>query len=79
MIDIGPYDLWAIEYGYDIGDKPEEKTILKQARLRTGTDLRHRRGHHGPDPLARRYDFAADPLKPTPRSRWSSPVPARRG
>ncbi|MCC6232126.1 MAG: zinc-dependent metalloprotease [Verrucomicrobiales bacterium] len=62
MIDIGPYDHWAIEYGYSLGDKPEDlKAILKRAsepELQFATD----EDTMGPDPLARRYDFAADPL-----------------
>jgi hypothetical protein len=62
MIDIGPYDFWAIEYGYSTSDKPEDlNTILKRAaepELQYATD----EDTIGPDPLARRYDFAADPL-----------------
>ncbi len=62
MIDIGPYDLWAIEYGYAIVDKPEDlKPILARAsqpELTYATD----EDTMGPDPLARRYDFAADPI-----------------
>ncbi len=63
MIDIGPYDRWAIEYGYSIVEKPEElKPILSRAsqpELTYATD----EDTIGPDPLARRYDFGADPLK----------------
>lgn len=62
MIDIGPYDFWAIEYGYSTSDKAEDlKAILKrssEAELQYATD----EDTMGPDPLARRYDFAADPL-----------------
>jgi hypothetical protein len=62
MIDIGPYDFWAIEYGYAIVDKPEAlKPILSRAsepELTYATD----EDTMGSDPLARRYDFAADPL-----------------
>jgi hypothetical protein len=62
MIDIGPYDFWAIEYGYAIVEKPEGlKPILSRASqpdLTYATD----EDTFGPDPLARRYDFAADPL-----------------
>lgn len=62
MIEIGPYDYWAIEYGYAIVDKPEAlKPILAKApqpELTYATD----EDTMGPDPLARRYDFAADPL-----------------
>ncbi len=62
MIDIGPYDMWAIEYGYTLSDKPEDlKAILARApepELQYATD----EDTMGPDPLARRYDFGADPL-----------------
>jgi len=62
MIDIGPYDMWAIEYGYSTSDKPDDlKAILKRAsepELQYATD----EDTMGPDPLARRYDFASDPL-----------------
>lgn len=63
MIDIGPYDYWAIEYGYSMVKKPDElKPILRRAsepELTYATD----EDTIGPDPLARRYDFAADPLR----------------
>lgn len=62
MIDIGPYDHWAIEYGYTTSDKPDDlKAILKRAsepELQYATD----EDTMGPDPFARRYDFGADPL-----------------
>ncbi|MGA1236789.1 MAG: zinc-dependent metalloprotease [Limisphaerales bacterium] len=62
MIDIGPYDFWAIEYGYSMSDKAEDLgKILGRAsepQLTYATD----EDTIGPDPLARRYDFAADPL-----------------
>lgn len=59
MIDIGPYDLWAIEYGYTF-DK-DLKPILDRVaepELAYATD----EDTGGPDPLARRYDFSKDPL-----------------
>lgn len=62
MIGIGPYDYWAIEYGYSLSDKPEDlKKIASRAaepELQYATD----EDTFGPDPLARRYDFAADPV-----------------
>jgi hypothetical protein len=62
QIDIGPYDVWAIEYGYALSDKADDlKAILARAsepELTYATD----EDTIGPDPLARRYDFAADPL-----------------
>ena len=62
MIDVGPYDFWAIEYGYTKGDKPDDlKNILKrssESELQYATD----EDTVGSDPLARRYDFGSDPL-----------------
>ncbi|HEV8544228.1 MAG TPA: zinc-dependent metalloprotease [Verrucomicrobiae bacterium] len=62
MIDVGPYDMWAIQYGYSMDDKPEDlKKILSRVsepELQYATD----EDTWGPDPLARRYDFAANPI-----------------
>jgi len=62
MIDVGPYDMWAIQYCYTFDDKPEElKKVLarvSEPELQYATD----EDTWGPDPLARRYDFAADPI-----------------
>ena len=60
MIDIGPYDYWAIEYGYTFDDKklPEILKRCVEPELQFATD----EDTAGPDPLARRYDFSADPL-----------------
>lgn len=58
MIDIGPYDMWAIEAGYTFGDVKEVMKRVAEPELVYGTD----EDTFGPDPLARRYDFAADPL-----------------
>ena len=63
MIDVGPYDFWAIEYGYTNTEKPDDlKAILSRAAqpdLQYATD----EDTMGPDPLARRYDFASNPLE----------------
>jgi hypothetical protein len=58
MKGIGPYDYWAIEYGYTTGDP---KAVLKRVAepelvYLTDEDV------GGPDPLARQYDLSADPL-----------------
>lgn len=60
MIDIGPYDFWAIEYGYTFDSKklPEILKRCTEPELQYATD----EDTSGPDPLARRYDFAKDPL-----------------
>jgi len=58
MIDIGPYDMWAIEYGYTFDDP---KKVLERA-----SDPEHLYGTDGDtggsDPRARRYDFSQNPL-----------------
>ena len=59
MIGIGPYDEWAIEYGYTLSS--DLKPILarvNEPQLIYGTDEET----GGPDPRSRRYDFTKDPL-----------------
>jgi hypothetical protein len=58
MITIGPYDRWAIEYGYTFDDlkKVLERVAEPELAYLTDDDT------GGPDPLARRYDFSAEPL-----------------
>jgi Met-zincin/Domain of unknown function (DUF5117) len=59
MIGIGPYDMWAIEYGYTF--ESDLKPILNRVaepELAYATD----EDTGGPDPLARRYDFSKNPL-----------------
>lgn len=59
MISIGPYDEWAIEYGYTLSN--DLKSILarvNEPELVYGTDEET----GGPDPRARRYDFTREPL-----------------
>lgn len=62
MIDIGPYDMWAIEYGYNPSSNPKDlNNILSRVaepELAFATD----EDTFGPDPFARRYDFGKDPL-----------------
>ncbi len=60
MIGIGPYDLWAIEYGYTSDEKALPKILARVAepQLAFCSD----EDTVGPDPLARRYDFSKDPL-----------------
>ncbi|MBX3377080.1 MAG: zinc-dependent metalloprotease [Phycisphaeraceae bacterium] len=57
-IGIGPYDLWAIEYGYTFDDPKEVAKRSAEPLLTYGTD----EDTGGPDPLARRYDFSANPM-----------------
>jgi hypothetical protein len=59
MVGVGPYDVWAIEYGYSAAS--DLKPVLNRVaepELQYGTD----EDTYGPDPLARRYDFSSDPL-----------------
>jgi hypothetical protein len=58
MIDIGPYDYWAIEFGYTTGNPADVLKRVAEPELTYGTDEDVGLG----DPLARRYDFAKDPL-----------------
>lgn len=58
MIDLGPYDVWAIEYGYTSGDPKDVLKRVAEPELAYATDEDVGLG----DPLARRYDFAQDPL-----------------
>ena len=60
MIGVGPYDIWAIEYGYTQteGDLKGILSRVAEPELQYGTD----EDTFGPDPFARRYDFSSDPL-----------------
>ncbi|MCH7545207.1 MAG: zinc-dependent metalloprotease [Planctomycetes bacterium] len=59
MNGVGPYDYWAIEFGYTFGDTKETLKRVAEPELAYLTDDDTR----GPDPLARRYDFGSDPLE----------------
>lgn len=58
MTGVGPYDMWAIEYGYTFGDTKKVLARVAEPELAYGTD----EDTSGPDPFARRYDFSKDPL-----------------
>jgi hypothetical protein len=57
---IGPYDFWAIEYGYTLDDKKREEIVKQVAKreLQYATD----EDTMGPDPLVNRFDMSAEPL-----------------
>ncbi|MHC4415902.1 MAG: zinc-dependent metalloprotease [Planctomycetota bacterium] len=58
---IGPYDYWAIDYGYTLDEK-RGREILKQVanrELQYATD----EDTWGPDPLVARFDLGAEPLE----------------
>jgi hypothetical protein len=50
--------MWAIEYGYTFGETKPVLDRVAESELQYATD----EDTYGPDPLARRYDFSADPL-----------------
>ncbi|MHC4416262.1 MAG: zinc-dependent metalloprotease [Planctomycetota bacterium] len=59
MVTVGPYDEWAIQYGYSL--EKDQKPVLERVAedmLPYATD----EDTWGPDPLARRFDYGADPL-----------------
>ena len=59
MHGVGPYDIWAIQYGYTL--EKDLKPILSRVaepELVYGTD----EDTWGPDPRSRRYDFSKNPL-----------------
>lgn len=57
VINIGPYDFWAIDYGYGKDPKKALERVA-EPELQYGTD----EDTWGPDPTARRYDMGKDPL-----------------
>jgi hypothetical protein len=58
MIGVGPYDKWAIEYGYTLDDPKKVLERVAEPELAFATD----EDTWGPDPLARRRDMGSDPL-----------------
>ncbi|MGD9690324.1 MAG: zinc-dependent metalloprotease [Phycisphaerales bacterium] len=60
VIDIGPYDFWAIEYGYTFGDPKDALKRVAEPELQFGSD--EDADGNGMDPTIRRYDLAADPM-----------------
>lgn len=58
MIGVGPYDKWAVEYGYTMDDPKKVLARVAEPELVYATD----EDTWGPDPLARRRDMGADPL-----------------
>ncbi len=60
MTGIGPYDYWAIEYGYT----PEEAKLQEILKRTSEPEMQYATDEDtsGPDPLARRYDYSKEPL-----------------
>ncbi|MFH1746474.1 MAG: zinc-dependent metalloprotease [Planctomycetota bacterium] len=65
---IGPYDDWAIKYGYVIAKgKTEEETLKEITSHCAQTELRYATDQdtmwvYSPDPLVNRYDLSDDPI-----------------
>jgi len=61
VIDIGPYDLWAIQFGYGANDKESQEVFehVGEPEFVYATD----EDTWGPDPRARRYDMSSNPLE----------------
>jgi hypothetical protein len=65
---IGPYDYWAIEYGYKViqGDEAAELKKIASRSAEPGLDYatdEDTRGGIDSDPLVNRFDFSKDPLE----------------
>ncbi|MAB83791.1 MAG: hypothetical protein CMJ24_10220 [Phycisphaerae bacterium] len=58
MVTIGPYDYWAIEYGYTNGKLEPILARVSEPQLIYATD----EDTGGPDPRARRFDHGKNPL-----------------
>ncbi len=58
QVDNGPYDYWAIEFGYGFDDPKKVLARCNEPELAYGTDW----DLSGPDPLVRQYDFTANPI-----------------
>ena len=60
MIGVGPYDMWAIEYGYTTDEKKLADILRRsgEPQLAYGTD----EDTSGIDPTCVRYDFSKNPL-----------------
>jgi hypothetical protein len=65
---LGPYDMWAIEYGYKILPRRQEAQKLKEIASRSGqpglayTTDEDTSGPLSPDPLSNRFDMGDDPI-----------------
>src|SRR5436190_10653849 len=59
MIDVGPYDYWAIEYGYTFDDPKKVVARVAEPELTYLTDD----DTGGSGPLAPGHDMGADPLE----------------
>src|SRR3569833_2841622 len=64
---IGPYDMWAIDYGYKPFGSDEKEQLLKIAARSGEPDLAYATDEDtrgiDPDPLSNRFDLGKDPLE----------------
>ncbi len=58
MVTLGPYDYWAIEFGYGFGDPKEVAKRCAEPMLAYATD----EDTYGADPMARRFDNGKNPI-----------------
>jgi hypothetical protein len=59
MLNIGAYDMWAIEYGYGFGDPKKVASRAAEPELQFGSD----EDAGGIDASIRRYDLFTDPIE----------------
>ena len=60
---IGPYDYWAIEYGYKDVGKDEELRAIASRVAEKGLAYATDEDTWSPDPLVNRFDLGSDPLE----------------
>ena len=77
MIGVGPYDMWAIEYGYTFDDKKLKKILV--TRCRTGIGVLHRRRHFWSRSVGSslRLQPRSRLILPKTKWRWHSIIVAR--
>jgi hypothetical protein len=64
---IGPYDYWAIEYGYTLKNDPKELEKIASRAAEKGLDYATDEDTWASDPLVNRFDLGNDPLEYTRR------------
>jgi hypothetical protein len=60
---IGPYDYWAIEYGYKQTEKDEDLKAIATRVAEKGLAYATDEDTFSPDPLVNRWDLGSDPLE----------------
>jgi hypothetical protein len=62
-LTLGPYDYWAIEYGYTLKDDPKELAKLASRVAEKGLAYATDEDTYASDPLVNRFDLGSDPLE----------------